>query len=226
MKYQLLIIIVFVTTTLYCQSSYEVGILPSLNLNAKLKNDWALNFKFESRQSMLKGDFGDETAFNYQYLLSDLSVIASKRITPSQTLGVGYLLRLRSNGIIGHRSIQQYSFVRRYELFRLSHRLSADQLFIKGQDSEFRFRYRLSSEIPLSGQTVDTGEFFVKLNNEYLMITKGESADLEIRVGPYLGYAISNSTKLEAGIDYRVNSFISSTLSQRFWLSINLFQSF
>lgn len=226
MKHQFLAIIIACSSALYGQSTYEIGLLPSININAKLKSDWALNFKLESRQSFLKADFGDEASFDYQYLLSDLSMIVSKRITPSQTFGVGYLLRLRANGSVGHRSIQQYSFVRRYELFRLSHRLSADQLFVKEQDTEFRFRYRLSTEIPLSGQTVDIGEFFVKLNNEYLIINNGESTDLEVRVGPYMGYAISNSTKLEAGIDYRINSFISSTTSQRFWLAINLFQSF
>lgn len=214
------------TPLLFAQSSYEIGVLPSLNFNAKLKNDWALNFKFESRQSMLKGDFGDETEFNYEYLLSDLSVITSKRITPLQTLGLGYLLRLRSNGVVGHRIIQQYSFVRRYDLFRLSHRLSTDQLFVKNQAPELRLRYRLSPEIPLSGQTVDIGEFFVKINNEYLLINKGANFDIEIRLAPYLGYALSKTTKLEAGIDYRINSFIDNTPSNRFWLAINLFQSF
>lgn len=227
MKFQILAIIIACSFALHGQSAYEIGLLPSININTKLKSDWALNFKLESRQSLLKGDFGDEASLDYQYLLSDMSMIVSKRITPSQTLGVGYLLRLRANGSVGHRSIQQYSIVRRYELFRLSHRLSSDQLFVEGHDTEFRFRYRLSSEIPLNGQTVDRGEFFVKLNNEYLMISKGDNSDLEIRVGPYLGYALSNATKLEVGLDYRINSFLSSnSSSQRFWLAINLFQSF
>lgn len=226
MKYKLIVFLLIFTPTIFSQQSYEIGLLPSINVNAKLKNDWALNFQLQSRQSMLKGDFGNDANFDFQYLLSDLSMITSKRIAPSQTLGLGYLLRLRSNGVVGHRVIQQYSYVRRYEMFRLSHRLSADQLFISGQKPEFRYRYRLSSEIPLDGQTVDVGEFYLKLNNEYLFSTKADKSDLEVRLGPYLGYALTDATKFELGVDYRVNSFLHSSASHRFWWAISLFQSF
>lgn len=200
------------------QGSHQLGLMPSLNVNLKLPRDWSLNFKAESRQSLYQGDF------DFDYLLTDLSLVASTRIRINTTLGGGYLTRIAPDDT-RHRAIQQISFSRRYEFFRLAHRVSADQTFGKLRSPEFRFRYRITSEIPLEGRTLDPREFFLKISNEYLNAFQSGEYDLEIRTAAYVGYAINPFAKLEMGIDYRADSFLSDSPRNRYWLGLNFFQS-
>lgn len=200
------------------QSTFEIGFLPSLNINKKLPKDWALNFKAESRQSIV------DEGFNYQYLLTDISFAASKKVSINTSVAFGYLLRISDDGI-KNRAFQHISFVKRYTSFRLSHRFLADQTFQQDDDPEFRFRYRISSEIPLQGASLDTQELYLKLNNEYLNSFQNSSYDLEIRTSVLLGYTISPSNKFELGLDYRIDSFVNANTRNRLWIGVNFYSS-
>lgn len=201
----------------YAQS-LEIGLLPSLNLNKKLPKDWSLNFKAESRQSLHKDDF------NYDYLLTDISFAASKKIGINTAVAVGYLTRI-DDGEIKHRTFQQLAFVKRKTSLSFSHRLLADQTFQKDDTEELRLRYRISAEIPLQGTSLDLKEFFVKLNNEYLNSLYHKNYDLEIRGAAFLGYVISPANKLEFGLDYRISSFINGNTRNRLWLGLNFYSA-
>lgn len=213
-----LLLLLIWSSNAYTQSNSRLGLLPSVNVNKKLQRDWSLNFKAESRQAL----FHD--GFQYDYLLTDLSLAAATKTGINTTVAAGYLIRIDGE-TIRHRTFQQLSTVRRYPFFRLSHRFSSDQTFQQGGDSEYRLRYRLSSEIPLEGRSVDPGELFIKINNEYLNSLKGEEYDLEVRTAAFLGYAITPSNKLEAGLDYRIDSFLNGRARNRFWIGVNFFQS-
>lgn len=100
-----------------------------------------------------------------------------------------------------------------------------DQTFEKNENTEFRLRYRISSEIPLEGQSIDVNEFYLKINNEYLNSLQGVDYDLEVRGVVLLGYSVSALNDVEIGIDYRLDSFVSGNPRNRTWLSINFFHS-
>jgi hypothetical protein len=209
---------VLAVITAVAQGNTQLGLLPSLNINKKLPKDWSLNFKAESRQSLYQNDF------EYNYLLTDLSVIAANRILLNTTLGGGYLISI-SPDAAKHRAIQQISFIKRYAYFRMAHRVSMDQTFSQLEDTEFRFRYRVSSEVPLQGQTLDPREFFLKLSYEYLFSLQGKEYDLEIRGNAFIGYALSSNSKMELGVDYRADSFLADNLRNRFWLGLNFYHT-
>ena len=145
------------------QSSYQAGLLPSINLNKKLEKDWSLNFKIESRQLLEEGELGTNNSIQYEYLLTDISWMASKKIQLNQSLAAGYLLRVR-NQKPSHRFIQQYVITKNYTSLQLSHRFVADETFNEGESMELRLRYRISALFPLSGQSIDPKEFYVKIN--------------------------------------------------------------
>ncbi|MCB0628440.1 MAG: DUF2490 domain-containing protein [Saprospiraceae bacterium] len=221
MKIQSILWVVLVVTPVvnYAQGSNQFGLLPSFNLNLKLPRDWALNFKAESRQSIRKRD-----DFKYEYLFTDLSLAGGKKIGVNTRLVIGYLVRLENEGT-QNRTIQQLNIVKRYVKVNLAHRIAADQTFADDEAVEWRFRYRLSAEIPLSGQSLDVHEFFIKANNEYLNSLQGEKYDLEIRSVGFIGYVTSPVSKLELGLDYRIDSFINGRARNRFWLALNVYQS-
>lgn len=221
--------IVFITILLnnnfQAQNSYQFGVLPSLNLNKNLKKDWSLNSKLESRMQIQEGQFNGVIDRDFKYVLTDISLSAAKKVGLNSRVAGGYLIRFRDDEII-HRTLQQFSIVQKMSSYRIAHRLVSDQTFSSNSRPEFRFRYRLTFEIPLNGQSVDPKEFYVKLNSELLNAIQSAEYDLEVRVVPFLGYNINSVNKFEVGLDYRVNSFLNNMSNQSFWMSVNWFVEF
>lgn len=207
-------------TSLFAQSSYQFGALPSLNINKKLKNDWSINSKIESRQLISRGVFGETVDTDYQYVLTDISALAARKVGLNSRIGGGYLLRIREMDLY-HRFTQQYTIVQKLTGYRLAHRFSSDQTFSSKDHPEFRLRYRITSEIPLNGESVDPNEFYLKLNNEYLSSWRASGHDIEVRLVPLLGYDLSANNKIETGLDYRINSFLNNNTRHSFWISVN-----
>lgn len=204
------------------QSTYQFGGLPSLNINKKLKNDWSLNTKLESRQLFQRGEINGISDKEFNYVLTDLSLIAAKKVGLNSRIAGGYLIRFEDDEI-SHRFIQQYVIVQKFSGWRLAHRMMSDQTFSKIEKPEIRFRYRLTTEIPLNGESVDPGEFYLKVNNEYVNSFQAKEYDLEIRLIPLLGYDITDNVKIESGLDYRVNSFLNNRTRHSYWMTFNLF---
>jgi len=206
----------------HAQSSFQWGALPTLNFNKKLKKDWSLNSKIESRMLFQRGEIGGEPDKNYTYVLTDFSLIAAKKVGLNSRIGGGYLIRVQKDNIY-HRFIQQFVIIQKLTKFRLAHRFLSDQTFSAIEDPEFRLRYRITSEVPLNGESVDSGEFYLKINNEYVNSLQSGSYDLEIRVIPFLGYEVNDAIKIETGLDYRVNSFFTNNTRHSYWMSLNFF---
>ncbi len=208
--------------SVFAQSTYQFGSLPSLNLNKKLKNDWSLNTKLESRQLFQRGEINGISNKEFNYVLTDLSIIVAKKVGLNSRIAGGYLIRFE-DGDFFHRFIQQYVIVQKLSGWRLAHRMMSDQTFSKIEKPEIRFRYRITSEIPLNGESVDPREFYLKLNNEYINSFQAKEYDLEIRLIPLLGYDITDNFKIESGLDYRVNSFLNNSTRHSYWMTFNLF---
>jgi hypothetical protein len=206
----------------FAQNRYQIGLLPSINLNKKLENNWKLNFKTESRQELKRGIFKDNSVADYNYLLTDFTLVASRKILFNSSIAGGYLLRVE-DGTTAHRLIQQFVVTRKYRATRLAFRLSTDQTFAAAESPEFRGRFRISVEVPLNGLSIDAREFYFKFNNEYLNAFQGQAYDLEVRLVPVLGYEINDTFKLETGLDYRINSFLDTPSRQRFWGVVSLY---
>lgn len=208
--------------SVFAQDAYQFGGLPSINLNSKLKNDWSLNTKIESRQLFQTREVDGNVYKNYEYLLTDFSLIAAKNVGLNSRLGGGYLIRFEQ-GELFHRLTQQYIMVQKLSGFRLAHRFLSDQTFSESEKPEFRLRYRITSEIPLNGLSVDQGEFYVKINNEYVNSLQAKTYDLEIRLVPLLGYDMADNFKIETGLDYRVDSFLNNKPEHSYWMVLNFF---
>lgn len=205
------------------QSTYRTGYLPSFNLNQKLKNDWRLNYKIEGRAVASQGTLEDPNPYQFDYSLTDLSMLGSHKVGLNNKIAAGYLLRL-SDGAPRHRLIQQFTQVKRFTGWRLAQRISSDQTFGAGEALSIRLRYRLSTDLPFNGQTVDEHEFYFKINHEYLLEFESGDEDLEIRLIPYLGYLIDEQNKIEFGLDYRLNGLLLERPSQHtLWLALNWF---
>jgi hypothetical protein len=202
------------------QSRYQIGVLPTINMNKELENDWSLIFNTESRQLFQNGDFDGNHNTEYEHVLTDVSLLIGKKVGLNSQIAGGYLIRFR-NEEINHRAIQQFSMVRQKTGYTLALRIGADQTFSPVQSPEFRFRYRLTAEFPFNGQTADPKEFYFKGGIE--LLNKFQSTDriLELRVVPVIGYTFNDWNKIEFGLDYRYDSFFSDDPVNIFWTTVN-----
>lgn len=204
------------------QSSVELGFLPAINVNRKFEGGWGLNAKVESRTMLLQSHSELESAWDPDYGLTDFILLGSRKVGLAHSVAAGYVFRWRP-GDNAHRSVQQFTFVQPLTGVRLAHRVSTDQTFSEQKPPVFRLRYRLVAEWPLSGQELDPREPYIKLGNEYLQAWQAGSGDLEIRAIPTLGYAFTDNSKLELGLDYRVNGFVQGAAEQTLWTALQWF---
>ncbi len=218
-----LILVLLTGLSLTASAQNQFGILPVINTTIKLKNDWKINTKLEGRQLFKQNPFpSDKSERVFERL--DLEVVTNKALNSTNDVGIGYLIR-REEGEFIHRFIQQYAYTKRLYSSRLNHRFRTDQTFQEDEDIQFRLRYRASWEKPLSGLQVDSKEFYLKLNNEYLGILEQSKTNLEIRGLASVGYTISDDNRIETGADYRMEQ-VFTDLQHKLFLSIGFYHNF
>ncbi|WP_231463842.1 DUF2490 domain-containing protein [Pedobacter sp. Leaf132] len=209
--------------SLICSAQNQFGISPVINTSFKLKNDWNINSKLEGRQLLKQNPFPEDKKEQIFERL-DLEVVLDKALNSSNDLGVGYLVRSEEGKFI-HRFIQQYAYTKKLYSSQISHRFRIDQTLEDAKALQFRLRYRVSWEKPLSGLQVDSEEFYLKLNNEYLGVLQDSKTNMEIRGLAIVGYTIGKKNRIETGGDYRLEE-IFGNLTHKIFLNIGFYQNF
>ncbi|MFD2731708.1 DUF2490 domain-containing protein [Pedobacter alpinus] len=222
MKFLLIFFMLISLKDIYAQTQTRVGFLPSVNYNQKINKVWEANFKFESRHFVFENSTSQSSVFKYKYSLSDVTALVGRKVGLNSKVILGFLTRIEPEAVT-YRTIQQFIFQTKIEKFRVAHRLVTDQTFSSNESTEFRLRYRLSAEIPLSGLKVDVKEFYLKFNTEALHSIQDDEYDLELRAVPNIGYVINDQHKIELGLDNRFASFIDNQTHFTSWLTINWF---
>ena len=208
-------------TLAQAQGTWRAGLMPQVNVNLPLAEGWRLNTKLEVRPAITQGEVGG-TREPFAFSLADVSALAATRLSAGQKLAVGYLLRYTPNGWL-HRSMQQFSAVTPLSGLRLAHRVAADQTFGVGRPGIYRGRYRLSAEIPLNGTRADSGEPYVKIQQENLLILQDGAWDGEVRLVPVLGYHATEASRLELGLDWRYGQWLQSEGRYTWFLTVGWF---
>jgi hypothetical protein len=215
---------IFISTIVLGQDTFTAGLLPKINVSGKISGDVKITGNFESRHALYERFDNGEDVFEYSYRRLEASAIVSVKTRINQSLSGGYTL-ISGQDKTAHRFLQQYSIVSRFDAFRLGHRFAADQTIGPDKNWEYRGRYRITIEKALEGDDVDPGEFYLKINNEYLGIFGDEKPDLEIRALALLGYEINGANSIEFGPGYRVKNLSGNGLDQALWFSLNWYFS-
>lgn len=208
----------------HAQPGYEAGFLPAINLNKSLSEKWKLNVKSETRLIFLEDAFSESPDKSLNFILSDLSVVFSRKVGLNNALAGGYLMRFRNN-TFQHRQLLQFTIVPVGNPFRMAHRFAADHTFDEEAPTQLRLRYRLAIELALNGSYVDAGEFYLKANQEQLHTFSDGQYDLELRLVPVLGYTFTDDNKLEAGLDYRIDGFIASAATNTLYTTLSWYRA-
>ena len=168
--------------------------------------------KTESRQVLYIG-----SEWSPSYERTDLSLVLSKRVGLGSILAGGYLIRFEGGAPV-HRFIQQFTSVNTGR-HRLTHRVVFDQTTSSSESTSYRLRYRMSLLFPLSGQSIDAREFYIKTHGEFLNLYQ-TNYDIELRAIAFIGYKFNDGNKIELGLDNRFTSFVDGAIQSRSWLTL------
>ncbi len=224
-KYFTLFLLILWVSHVHGQSSnrFFTGPFAEAAITKKLKNDNKLNFKIENQHVMF--DNREPDILQFDHYRTDLMVFYDWRLTPTSSAAIGIFRRFQ-DGADGNRIIQQFAFLNRLRTIRLAHRLRTDQTYTDGQDIEWRLRYRVATEVPLDGATLDPGELYLVISNEPIFSLQSGEFNIENRLIFTLGKLYPNNHKLEYSIDYRTDGFFNDQFRTRLWPKIGYFYSF
>ncbi len=212
--------------TLAQDKVFYSGFFPEAAVTGSVSQQVQLTFKIESQHGSYDTRQVEGERWEYFHDRTDLQGFVALKINPFWKVSGGYQYRLEGgDGANSHRSIQQIAYVQRLLRSRLGHRLRADQTYHPTEVTEFRLRYRLSVEIPLTGQSVDPGEFYLLLSNELIYSYQEGESEVENRLVSSLGHYFGTKAKLEAGLDYRTDRYIAEGFRQRLWLKVGAYLS-
>lgn len=220
--YLLICLFIFFSYHADAQKEIWAGILPGITVSKSLNDSWRIHFRAENRQKFFHNSPSDPSRFDYEYLLTDLSVSVSKKTGLSNSLFTGYLIRFTGDKTI-HRFTQQFNLVNSISSIKLAQRFAVEEFFSKHETPRIRIRYRVVSEFPLQGRKTDPGEFYLKVGSEFLWAYQSEKTSNELRISPSAGLLVTQNHRLEAGVDYRTPSLFDKLNQNYFWLTLNWF---
>jgi hypothetical protein len=209
----------------FSQTRYESGLLPSLSLTKNINDTSRINLRVESRQSFFEKTENEPSEWTHTNVLTDITAVYSYKVGYNNALAAGYMTRFR-DGTMGHRTIQQFTMVRPIDGYRIAHRFSTDQTWMPKTDISLRMRYRLASDLPLQGTSLDPNEFYLKASVEYLTGLQSGILEHEVRAVPVVGYDFTDNNKVEIGIDYRHSDLFTHSPKARYWFKIAWFRAF
>ena len=203
---------------------FYTGLFPEAAVSGSVSRNWSVTFKVESQHGSFDTRQTEGERWEYFHDRTDLQGFVARSLNPFWKLSAGYQYRLQGGDDANtHRSIQQVALVQRLRRVRLGHRMRTDQTYYPQDATEWRGRYRLSAEIPLSGDVLDPGELYCLLSEELIYSHQGGSNEVESRLVSSLGRYFSEKSKLEIGLDYRTDRYIAEGFRQRLWLKVGYF---
>lgn len=201
----------------------SIGFLPETALTYKLGSGFELIGKVESRHDVYES-VSDSGGSRSGHDLTDLQGFLSLKLHPLWKVSGGYQYRLNAAEANSHRTIQQLTYLADYSAYRLIHRLRTDQTFYRSEEIKWRGRYRLALELPFEGRSIDAGEYYMVMSIEPIYSYQDNESDLENRLVAVLGHAFRGDTKIEGGIDYRVEK-LEESADQIIWLKLGCYWS-
>ena len=202
------------------------GFFPEAQLSYKTANEFKISTKIESQQGVINTSPDMNPHYNYYHNQTDFQGFIGKSINPFVSVTIGYQYRIDPQSNNSNRSIQQISFVQPLTGIKLGHRIRTDQTFAAEENPEFRGRYRLSAEIPLSGQSLDPTEFYCILSDEGIISHQNDDTGFENRFVFGVGKLLTKHQKVQVAIDYRTDKFSAPSIRHRTWFKFGWFASF
>ncbi len=215
-KKALLFCAFFVMLSIKAQHNYEGLNESGFAINHKVSSSYRLNFSLSSRAYLYQNE-----VFNYEQRQIDLTHFSTFYLSYNNSLSVG--LRYRNRSLFNDSSneirfTEQYNFTTSLEPLRFGHRFRLEQRILD-QFTVHRMRYRFAVDMPLNGLKLDIGEaYFIAAMEALFSITSAARPEWDHRTTLQLGWLLSESFKLQVGLEYRFEAINIETQQKLFTL--------
>lgn len=184
------------------------------SLNYKISNSWSFNTSIGKRSVWSTAETNGDEQFEGHLSFLEVDHFSTYQINPATKASLGYKYRWRdpSEGLgeYEHRITQQVAYTHFKEVIRMVSRLRLEQR-IRNESFAMRYRYRLSADMPLSGETLDAREFYLVGSNEILFEAVDVEEDTwEMRTSGSIGYLLNPDLKVELSLTYRMENLTRS----------------
>ena len=200
------------------QEGTEFTIEKSAAVNYAITPRWNIQGGTTYRNTLTESLSNEAIAWNSKHI--QFSANTAYEVGFYGKLGGGILYRFNSIETKDNenevRLTQQYSYAKRYNGFRIGHRIKLDQR-LRTSKNTHRIRYRISSDFPLNGESLDVGELYAVLSTESIFNTgKKESPAWDQRFTIGLGNQLFKKVKLQLNAQYRFENYLISTQNRLF----------
>ena len=184
----------------------DVIFQPAIKIVWHNNSRWSFNTALEQRNNMTN---------EVDPLHINLTQFANYEIGFYSQIGLGVMYRelFDENNPEELRVTEQFVHAKKYNQFKVAHRLRWDQR-LRSDRVTHRWRYQLSGSLPLSGNKIDTSEYYLTANLETLLIAENNVGPAyDQRLGFGLGKQLETKYKLQLNTEYRWEQF--TTENQR-----------
>ncbi|MDO7136854.1 DUF2490 domain-containing protein [Algibacter lectus] len=198
-KSLLLLTFIFINFEAFSQEHFSALGETTFGLNKKVSETYGINFTLRSRYFLYKDE---QLKYNQQQI--DLYHFSKLKLDKRHSLSLGTYYRTRdlfNSGSNELRFTQQFTYKKQSPNMRFSHRLRAEQRFLKNK-TIFRERYRFSLNLPINNDT-----YFIGALEGLLSLTKQTTLELDERSTAQFGWLLSDTLKLQAGLEHRLETF-------------------
>ena len=216
-KYLLYALMYFVGLQLSAQSNFEGLGESSFALNKRYSSHYKFNFALRSRYFMYQDD-----ALSFENRQLDFVHFSTLNLDYNNALSLGVQYRLRESidgGSNELRLTQQFNYTKKNHALRFGHRIRFEQRILDAL-TIVRSRYRFALDFPLNGEKLDVGESYLITAMEGLLsIGEKIKPALDHRTTAHIGWLVSETLKLQLGLEYRFEAFNINTEERLFLLT-------
>ncbi|MEO1030263.1 MAG: DUF2490 domain-containing protein [Bacteroidota bacterium] len=216
-RYLLYAFTCFVGIQSSAQSNFEGLGESGFALNKRFSSHYKFNFALRSRYYMYQDD-----ALSFENRQLDFVHFSTLNLDYNNALSLGVQYRLRASidgGSNELRLTQQFNYTKSNQALRFGHRFRFEQRILD-ELTIFRSRYRLALDFPLNGEKLDIGEAYLITSMEGLLSIGAKiKPELDHRTTSQIGWLISETLKLQLGLEYRFEAFNIKTEERLFLLT-------
>ncbi|WP_238474522.1 DUF2490 domain-containing protein [Maribacter algarum] len=193
---------------------------PKIAVNYEVSDNYKHNFSIAQRNYFYQNE-----VFGITTRQIDLVHFSNLKVKDDQSIALGIQYRIRENFEVDKlnelRFTQQYNITHKPRNVRFGHRFRAQQR-ITSALTVHRFRYRFAIDFPLSGEQLDVGEPYLIVNTEALLsVARTKLPQYDQRISANIGWLVAPKTKLQAGLQYRIEDYTHQTRFE-FFIHTNL----
>tara|TARA_R110001583_G_scaffold191206_1_gene356126 strand:- start:2265 stop:2945 length:681 start_codon:yes stop_codon:yes gene_type:complete len=174
-------------------------------VNHKVSKNYSVNFAMRSRYFLYRN-----ATFQYTQQQVDVFHFSTFKLNFSHDLSFGIYYRNRDlfeTGSDELRFTQQFNYKKQKLGVRYGHRFRTEQRILDTR-TIFRQRYRFAVDFPLNGEKLDIGEpYFVGSVEGLLSLSKISKPEVDQRTTAQIGWQLSETLKLQTGLEYRLEAF-------------------